>query len=861
MTGQTISHYRILEKLGEGGMGAVYEAEDLKLRRHVALKFIPRHVLEDREIKVRFVREAQTAAALHHPNICTVFELDEEVGFLALELVKGPSLRDRIRERPLKLDEALRIAIQLGEALRVAHQAGIVHRDIKSANVLLGLDDQPKLTDFGLATLADSTRVTKTGTTIGTPGYMAPEQAAGEKLDRRTDLWSMGVVLYEMVTGRLPFAGDSEAAVVHAILYLQYEPLTAVRAGLPVELDRIVARCLAKDPDDRYQHADDLLVDLRRLSRPSAVTPAPVVQRQSRRGWLAAAVLGAALCLSLGWNLWVAGRTAATSAPPLRIALESGIEAGPPGTSDIFSPPAISPDGTKVVFSRDGALWLRELNRLEARRLDGTEKAVAPFWSPDSRQIAFSAGGLVKRIPAAGGEAVILGENRAGWFLGGAWSPRGQILLALADGIYSTTQQGGQFQLALAPDRQAGEQDFHRPEFLPDGESFVYSVHPRLSFKFSLYLRSKGVSRLILQDGINAAVDPSGFLLFERFRAGLALFAVPFATSGPAFAGDPVFLAANAAGVSVSGTGDLTFVTGPPAAAYELVVVSRDGKVLHATPGEYKSLRHPALSDDGNFVALSATPVHEVGIWLHDIQRGTRVPLTSGNSLFTAPDWLSGGKELAYLATTNERTAVELRDQTTGSSRVLLRSEDLSQVDPPSLSPDRRWVVFTSRKRSKPRLMVADPANAASANPWMPGDFSERNPRLSPDGRFLAYTSDATGSWEVYVQAFPAGGPRWQVSVSGGTLPRWTKGGTELVFVRDNSLWSVRVAPGSPPVFSAPELLLDGAPSHLELYSFSPQQSSYDISRDGQRIVAVRRHNTDAPAVVLMQNWRAQLGR
>jgi len=291
MAGKTISHYQILEKLGEGGMGVVYKAEDLKLKRTVALKFLPAHAVEDPEFKQRFVREAQAAASLQHPNIATVFELDEEHGFLAMELVEGPSLKDRIRERPLKLEDALLVAAEVGAGLKVAHEHGIVHRDIKSGNILLTPEGQAKITDFGLATLVDRSRVTKTGAALGTPGYMAPEQARGEKVDGRADLWALGVVLYEMLSGRLPFGGDSDAAIVHSILHDEAEPLTAQRAGLPIDVDRIIAKCLAKAPGERYQHIDDLLVDLRRCTSTDAAAGSTRGAVPEKQKWLMPSVL------------------------------------------------------------------------------------------------------------------------------------------------------------------------------------------------------------------------------------------------------------------------------------------------------------------------------------------------------------------------------------------------------------------------------------------------------------------------------------------------------------------------------------------------------------------------------------------
>jgi TolB-like protein/Tfp pilus assembly protein PilF/predicted Ser/Thr protein kinase len=299
MTGQTVSHYRILDKLGEGGMGVVYKAEDLNLKRTVALKFL--HAGED---TARLLREAQAAASLMHPNICTVFEVDSGHGFLAMEFVEGPTLGDKIRDRPLRLETALRLACEIASGIKAAHDKGVVHRDIKSANILLTLGDEAKVTDFGLATLGGRTRVTTTGVAMGTPGYMAPEQARGEKVDRRADVWALGVVLYEMVAGKLPFHGDSEAAVVHSILNAEPEPLTALRVGLPVDLDRIVAKCLAKDPGERYQHVEDLLVDLRALRKrleTGTRTTAELAQQKARnvRWWILRAALPLALVLVL----------------------------------------------------------------------------------------------------------------------------------------------------------------------------------------------------------------------------------------------------------------------------------------------------------------------------------------------------------------------------------------------------------------------------------------------------------------------------------------------------------------------------------------------------------------------------------
>ena len=455
MTGQTVSHYRVLEKLGQGGMGAVYKGEDLKLGRRVALKLITGPAADDKEFRVRFVREARAAAPLHHPHICTVFELDEEHGLLALELIEGPSLRDKIRERPLKFDEALRIAGEVAEGLKAAHLQGVVHRDIKSGNILLTPDGSAKITDFGLAMLRDSTRVTKTRTSVDS-GLYGSEQARGAPADRRTDLWSLGVVLYEMVAGKLPFGGDSEAAVVHSILHEEPEPLTALRAGLPVELDRVVAKCLAKDPDERYQHADDLLVDLRALNRPSATSFTSKLASPVRvRRWPIAVAALAALALGLGRGyLFRAGSGSQAGAPLRKFQIELETDMARADVADSQLGPVISPDGRMVAFTRAGKLSVQDLSQVKPRVIDGTSEASAPFWSPDSKTIGFFSRHALKKVPAQGGQTSTLAERQAsGSYLGASWSRLGTILLAISGrGLYEVPETGGDLKPALLPD-------------------------------------------------------------------------------------------------------------------------------------------------------------------------------------------------------------------------------------------------------------------------------------------------------------------------------------------------------------------------------------------------------------------------
>ena len=381
MTGQTISHYRILEKLGEGGMGVVYKAEDVKLGRVVALKFLSGREAEQRE---RFLREARAAAALNHPNICTVYEVDEEHGFLAMEVVEGPSLKERIAERPLKLEEALEIARQVCEGLQAAHEKGIVHRDIKPGNILLTPKGQVKITDFGLAVIGGRTRITKSGTSLGTPAYMSPEQVRGEVADSRADIWSLGVVVYEMVSGRLPFGGETEHAVSYAIVHENPEPLTAVRTGVPVELDRIMSKALRKDPDGRYQHTDEMGVDLQDLVRKTE--PAGGDLGASMRRWALAGVV-AVVAAAAGVFAWlrlsgVQPKEAVWSIRPLTSF--GGMEVDP----------SWSPDGSFFAYShyQAGNLDLFVMpsgGGAPVRLTNHAADDYLPRWSPDGRQIAF----------------------------------------------------------------------------------------------------------------------------------------------------------------------------------------------------------------------------------------------------------------------------------------------------------------------------------------------------------------------------------------------------------------------------------------------------------------------------------------
>ena len=438
MVGQTVSHYRILQKLGEGGMGVVYKAEDTKLRRTVALKFLPPTNSENRE---RFLREAQAAASLNHPNICTVFEIDEEHGFIAMELIDGVSVKDKITARPLPLEEALDIAMQTCAGLAAAHEKGIVHRDIKPANLMVTAQGQVKIMDFGLAQVGDRTRITKTGSSLGTPAYMSPEQAKGDAADRRTDIWSLGVVLYEMLAGRLPFRGDTEQAVSYGIVHSAPEPLSALRTGLPVSLDRVAAKALSKDPEDRYQHAADLGVDLRSVHRDPVQLQRPTA---SHRIYVAV-VLTLVVGLAAVW--WM--RRAERDDPQLPLRRFTLRFSAPTSATPDMRLVAVSPDGNQIAIidrEKRNTVWIQELNRQQPRMLEGTEGAITVFWSPDSSTIGFGSGfGALKRVAVKGGSPILLCE-RPPYISGATWSPDGGSIVFASgtpSSLYRVPASGG----------------------------------------------------------------------------------------------------------------------------------------------------------------------------------------------------------------------------------------------------------------------------------------------------------------------------------------------------------------------------------------------------------------------------------
>jgi serine/threonine protein kinase len=786
MIGQTISHYRIVEKLGEGGMGVVYKAEDTNLDRTVALKFLAPHLLESDEHKQRFLREAKATASLDHPNICMVHEVGEADGrvFLAMGYVDGPEVRAKIKERPLKLDEALDIVIQAAEGLRAAHQKGIVHRDIKSSNLMLTSTGQVKIMDFGLAQLAGGTRLTKTDTIMGTPAYMSPEQAQRLATDRRSDIWSLGVVLYEMVTGRLPFEGEREQAVVYSIINEPHEPVTAVRVGVPTELDRILNKALAKNPVERYQHMDDMLVDLRalrtNLSTARTTTSPAAARPSSRRRW-AWAVLVFVL-VAAGFVAWQAGRTP-DAAEPLRAIPLTTL----PGVQRY---PSFSPDGNHVAFAWTGSkqdnsdIYVQMIGSGSPLRLTtDPSNDYNAAWSPDGRSIAFlrrqaeTGKSELRLIPPLGGPERKLAEV---WPQGASlrpvsltWCPDSNCLVVTdspgqgkPDALFVVSLETGEKRQLTHPQPPAlGDIN---PAVSPDGSWLVFRRQLGDLFTGELYglplgrgLSAIGEPRRLTPAELDAEyptwMPDSKEILFSA-RGSLWRLVVA-GESTPArlpFVGEDGIMPV----VSRPQPGQ------PPRLVYVRsfqdfniwrVDTSAPGATASSPPVvSISSTREdsmPQLSPDGRRVAFTTMRSGGWEIWLTDPDGGNAVQLTSmGARAAGYPHWSPDGERIVFHSNLEGQWEAYVIPTAGGKPRNLSAHPGMDSF--PSFSRDGQWVYFNSNRTGKGQIWKIPASGGDAVQVTNNVGYA---PLESPDGAYL-----------YYVQTLDAPSPLWRIPTSGG---------------------------------------------------------------------------------------------
>jgi eukaryotic-like serine/threonine-protein kinase len=855
--GDHLGPYEILSPIGAGGMGEVWKARDKRLDRIVAIKTSARNFSE------RFEREARAIAALNHPHICQIYDVGPD--YLVMEYIEGQPISG-----PLPLDLALKAAIQLAAALEAAHRKSIVHRDLKPANILT-TKSGVKVLDFGLAKLevpanapTDETQtraLTQEGTIVGTLQYMAPEQLQGKPVDPRSDIFAFGCVLYEILTGKRAFRGENQATLIASIIDRDPEPISLHQPMIPPMLERVVKKCLAKDPDDRWQTASDLKSELQWIldGGSNAAMPAPVVERRRRNahlGWMVAAGFAVLFAAAMVFHF----RSVPPPATPIRFEIPL-----PEGTSwGAVDFPVLSPDGSRILFGamkRDGShgLWIRSMDSVVAQPVPGTDSRT-PFtgtWSPDGRSIVFVASDKLQRLElGAGSSPQILNPTRA-WGPP-AWSPAGMILVSQNIAPFPVMQvpaSGGDATPMTAP---GGEQDF--PSFLPDGRSFLYS---RLSgSEPSLYLGKLGEkAEKRLGPGSSGVFVEPNWILYIR---GSNLVAQRFDSGKQVLIGDTVPIAdhvavvsMDGAGFSVARNGTLAYRTGLPVEANDLTWFDRQGKRL-GTVGERAVYTNPALSPDGKRLAVGrddpATSTRD--IWVLDLVRNVSSRFTFDKADDLNPLWSPDGSKIAF---SSERTRSGERDiywkAASGAGADELLSDSPGSKSVEDWSPDGKLLLFNLNNVEVHALPLD---GDRKPYPLLKAPFTQAHARVSPDGHWLAYTSSESGRTEVFVQNFPPSGGKWQISNDGGNEPSWRRDGKELYFISGTTLQAVDVkAAGSGFEAGVPKTLFD-VPGLVA----SARRNRYLATPDGQRFLfIVTEKSSDTLPITVVQNWQSALKR
>jgi Tol biopolymer transport system component len=874
VTGQTLAHYRITSAIGAGGMGEVYRATDTKLGRDVAIKVLPREFAADPERLARFEREARVLASLNHPGIAHLYGFEStalpdgtSAHFLVMELVEGEDLAKRLERGPIPVEDAIPIARQVAEALEEAHEKGIVHRDLKPANVKLTPDGKVKVLDFGLAkawsgddpavlsgtsALSQSPTLAHTGTAagliLGTAAYMSPEQARAKAVDKRADIWAFGVVLDEMLTGRRLFHGETVSDVLAAVLRQEID-WSVLPANTPGGLRHLLARCLERDPRRRLRDMGEARLALE-ANAIDGTGEEPAASRGARVGrllpWAVAAAATAVALVSLPGR---GTRTRATA--PLRklaIAVE-GLKSG------IASPPALSPDGKRIVYVAGNDLWLRELDSLQARVLVAGAAPTFPFWAPDSAQVAYLAGEKLWRVPVAGGEPVFVadaGFHRGGNTPGGAWLADGTIVFAPAangTGLLSVPARGGQFTALV--ERDASESDFHKPSVLPDGRTVVFVIDRSEGGARAIGAFRDGRRKTLLVDEahlLDAPVySPSGHLLYVRRAEGGgasdAVWAVPFSAERLEVTGEAFPVASSGHWPTVSVDGTLLY-SELRDTALELVRLDSGGRVVKALGPAQAFCRDPAVSPEGNRLAVAEGSA----IVVYDLRRGTRSPLTFDDRLYRSPAWTPDGKSLLHSARRGGFNLEIVKRAADGSGTESV----LGPGAYPAVSPDGRFVMFEASNPDTDDDLYYRPLDGSGdRTDFLVAPGHAGDPAFAPDGRHVAYMEERGGRSEVFLRPFPAGEGVWQVSTNGGDLPRFSRSGDRLYYVHANELVEVPFAFEPMVRLGTPRTVVDGEKERLRL------ENGYDVAPGGG-YVAVREvieSKAAAPTLTVVESW------
>jgi len=884
--GTKLGPYEILSPLGAGGMGEVYRARDTRLDRSVAIKILPHHLSADASAKARFEREAKTVSALNHPNICSLFDVGSQDGtdFLVMECIEGDSLAQRIAKGPIPTDQVVKIGAEIADALDKAHRSGVVHRDLKPGNIML-TKSGAKLLDFGLAkpatapisavtltNVAAHSPVTEKGTIVGTFQYMSPEQIEGKELDGRSDIFSLGAVLYEALTGQRAFEGKSQLSVASAILEKEPAPISTIKPLAPRSLDHIIRRCLAKDPDDRWQSARDLALELKAIasfdpSSSQSGVALPVARRKHRRELLAWAV--AALALLTACALFFLRRPpAAVAAFPVFSSIIP-----PSGTSfeiegDMGTQPALSPDGNSLLFGAGGELWLRSLRTGAQRILPGAHGAINPFWSPDSLRVGFFADGKLKTLEVSSG--VVRSLCNAPAARGGSWGSSGVIIFTPGprDVIHQVPVDGG----APVPVTKLDNprHTTHRwPFFLPDGQHFLYLASNHSSpqgEQNGIYVASlDGKLNRFLVASLAGAAYAQGHLLYVREST---LLAQSFDPRSLSLSGSPLPLVDNVVldlGVwhstftasQLSNT--LIFQTGTAMAQSRLEWVDRAGKHLSFVDEQGVYLG-PRLSKDAQrFLVTTGDPTHDV--WLYNSSGSQKTRLTFDGFIAGEPTWSPDGSRFTVtLGMPNSMFRIVTRSST-GAGESLTLQELPSSDTATDWSPDGRYLLVESANLSSGdselSVVPLDPKEKPHLLP-VANAGTQTSGQFSPNGRFIAFAMLAGGNPQIFVVPSAGGSGMWQASTDGGHWPRWSRDGKQIYFV------SMRNEMMAVDIFQKADSVEVSQP--LPLFPFRPSvriyrtgMINYDVSPDGQKFLLVVAADENNRPLTLLQNWPSLL--
>jgi Tol biopolymer transport system component len=867
--------YEILAALGAGGMGEVYKARDTRLDRTVAIKILPEHISAKPQARERFEREARAVSSLNHPHICTLHDVGHQDGidFLVMEYLEGETLAQRLKKGPLPPEQVLQYAIQVAEALDTAHKHGVIHRDLKPGNIML-TKTGVKLLDFGLAKVraagavagatalpTETAPLTGEGTILGTLQYMAPEQLEGKEADARTDIFALGAVIYEMATGRKAFEGKSHASLIAAILEREPPAISTLQAMASPALDHVVRTCLAKEPEMRWQGAHDVLVELKWIAEGGAASQAPAggttrFRKREWLGWVAATCLFAALAMTL----------AIVYLRPVPEGRVVQFEVALPEKATLggYDYPVISPDGQHVAVSFTSAgqsrIWLRALNSSAMTSLAGTEGGVFPFWSPDSRQIAFSTESAVKKVSLTGGAPQTICNGK---FAPRAWSRNGVILLSPAPNgpIYKVSAMGGEPKPATKLDPSRKETSHAFPSFLPDGQHFIYLAMGGQPSTYLASLDSPEVRRI--REGNTNAVYAFGHLLFMRSQS---LMAQRFDLRKAELSGDPILVAdqvlvtpgAPWGYYTVSENGVLAYRAGSGERT-QLVWYDRAGKRLKTAsePAEYSN---PALSPDQKKVAVSKRDpqTHTRDIWIIDLERGASSRFTFDPAEDSNPTWSPDGTRIAFWSDRKGHNDIYMKQATgAGDEELVSQSDEEKYVEDWSTDgqylfagDDAEW-LFSFRDHK--------------VQPFVRAQFVHDQYRFCPNGnqppRWFAYRSVEGGVSQVYVRSFAGtlsgSGGKWLISTDGGEEPHWRGDGKELFYLNGNKLMAVGVngdgvsfQPGIPKeLFETPPL--------GEFSEF--RRNCYDVTSDGKRFLINLLAEQPSNSFTVVLNWPARL--